>query len=67
MPDYREQIREQIRQHGGFSIWWITANQRRAKAATQMRESGEILTDNDAGFRWVPARIAQTQPEERPI
>ena len=39
----RQEIIDQIREDGGASVFWITANQRRAAIVTDLEESGAIV------------------------
>ena len=56
----REEVLEQIRDRGGFSVFWITENYLRACVAQEMKESGEIITDNKTrGFPWIGAKISK--------
>jgi len=62
----REEILEQIREHEGFSIFWITENALRARVAEHMNTGGEIVTDNKThGFPWVGAKISKQNTELR--
>jgi len=55
----REEILEQIQQHGGFSIFWIADNRVRASVAQKMQDSGEIVTDTKTcGFPWIKVTLA---------
>ena len=56
----REEVLEQIRDYGGFSIFWVTENHLRACVAQDMQDSGEIITDNKThGFPWIGAKISK--------
>lgn len=56
----REEVLEQIRDYGGFSIFWVTENHLRACVAQDMRDSGEISTDNKThGFPWIGAKTSK--------
>jgi hypothetical protein len=56
----REEILNQVREDGGFSIFWVTENYLRAVVATQMQESGEIVTDNKKRpYPWITAWIPE--------
>lgn len=55
----REEILEQIREHEGFSIFWVSENPLRALVAMEMQKSGEIETWNNLrGFPWIYAVIS---------
>ena len=56
----RGQIREiliQVKQHGGYSIFWITENPKRASIATDMVEEGLIYEDKKTGYPWCSMKI----------
>ncbi len=56
----REEVLNQVREDGGFSIFWVTENYLRAVVAQQMQESGEIETDNTKHpYPWIAARIPE--------
>lgn len=44
-------ILEQVIQNGGFSIFWITENQKRAYAGERLRKSG-IISIIGGSFPW---------------
>lgn len=54
----REEIRQQIRDHGGFSTFWITSI-RRAKIATEMVASGEIVP-TPKQYPWIDATLEES-------
>jgi hypothetical protein len=58
----RVEILDQIREHHGFSIFWITESQLRARVGQEMQDSGEIATDNSKGFPWYDVRICTPTP-----
>lgn len=39
----RQEILEQVAEDGGFSIFWITENQLRAKVGEEMVKKGELV------------------------
>lgn len=39
-----EMILDYVRKHGGFTIFWITENQKRAHAAMRLEQSGRLIT-----------------------
>lgn len=56
----RKEILDHIRFHGGFSIFWVTEHYLRAVVATEMQNTGEIVTDNKTyGYPWIGAKIAK--------
>lgn len=66
----KKEILDHIHFHGGFSIFWVTEHYLRAVVATEMQNTGEIVTDNKTyGYPWIGAKIAkqnaiaQTPPE----
>lgn len=46
-----QQIIDQVRESGGFSIFWITDNQKRDCAAMRLEERGDI-TGTGGGMPW---------------
>jgi len=53
-----ELILIQIRQHGGFSIFWVTENQRRASAACRLEDAGKIKRLPDT-YPWCKYEIVE--------
>lgn len=54
------EIIERIAKYGGFSVFWITENQKRAHAADRLENAGVIYRDNDDGphlFPWIKMKI----------
>ena len=49
-------VLEQIKKYGGFSIFWITENQKRAHAATRLDLRG-VITVTPKQFPWSSAAI----------
>jgi len=45
------EILQKIIDNGGFSIFWVTAHQMRANAATRLEESGTIIRGKD-NYPW---------------
>ncbi len=39
-----EMILDYVRKHGGFTIFWVTENQKRAHAAMRLEQSGRLIT-----------------------
>jgi len=61
----RQEVLEEIRDYGGFSIFWVTENQLRACVAQDMQDSGEIITDNKThGFPWIGAKISKQNDKD---
>lgn len=54
-----QEVVNQVREHGGFSIFWLTRSQTRMRAATNLEKRGMIqpIKDIDA-FPWIPYRLA---------
>lgn len=40
---YERQVLQQVMAHGGFSIFWVTENQKRAHAAERLVKEGRIV------------------------
>lgn len=53
----REHVLAQIREFGGFTVFWATENQKRAKVIDAMSHSGEIVRVPDRGFPWCAYEI----------
>ena len=47
----------QVRDKGGFSIFWVTANQRRAIAATKLVDIGALVPIKKAPYPWCDHEI----------
>ena len=43
---------EQIREHGGFTVFYASGNQRRAHAIERLLASGEIVRHEGGQFPW---------------
>jgi len=57
--DGQEQhVLRQIREHGGFTIFWATKNQKRANAAQRLHDSGKII-DMGGQYPWCKYRIEE--------
>lgn len=53
---WEAQVLNKVREDGGFSIFWITANQFRAHAANRLEEAGKITRIEIGQFPWCPYR-----------
>ena len=56
----RGQIREillQVKRHGGYSIFWVTSNNKRASIATAMIDAGLIGEDKKTEYPWCSMKI----------
>jgi len=51
-----EVILDHVRKHGGFSVFWITENQKRAHAAMRLEQSGRLITTK-LGYPYYKATI----------
>ena len=49
-------VLDQIEKYGGFSVFWVTENQKRAHAATRLSQLGRI-TVTPVQFPWSSAVI----------
>jgi hypothetical protein len=54
---YEREVIKQVRDHGGFSIFWVTENQKRAHAATRLVERGVLAEDRKCSFPWHSYKI----------
>ena len=50
-------ILNQVERYGGYSIFWITENNKRASIATDMVDAGLIVKDKDTGYPWCSMKI----------
>jgi hypothetical protein len=41
-----QEIREQVKKYGGFSVFWVTETVTRAQAAKRMMKRGELKVTN---------------------
>ena len=55
----RQEIRWYIREHGGYSIFWVT-QRRFAKVATEMVDSGEVVVTSRQ-YPWVNATLKEQE------
>jgi len=56
----QEHVIEQVRQYGGFTVFWVTDTQKRAEAATRLQEAGVILpAEKQAPFPWCAYTLAE--------
>lgn len=56
----REKIIKQVKESGGMSVFWTTANDIRARVADEMIERGELVrTRGYNGFPWSTFRITK--------
>ncbi len=54
----RQEIIDQVREHGGFSVFWATENHLRAWVATEMIKSGELADDKPSRYPWHSLKFA---------
>lgn len=47
------EVLEQVRQHGGFSVYWVTDNTKRAHAADKLEETGVIVREANEPMMWI--------------
>ena len=45
------EVLAQVEKHGGFSVFWVTENQKRAHAAERLQDRGAIIRDGGS-FPW---------------
>ncbi len=57
------EVLRQVREHGGFSIFWVTANRKRAAAAERIVARGAIVPDVDAPFPWCSWKLADRKED----
>ena len=58
---YEREVIKQVRDHGGFSIFWVTETQNRAHAATRLVERGVLVEDRKCPFPWHSYKIIGEQ------
>jgi len=58
---YEREVIKQVRDHGGFSIFWVTENPTRAHAATRLVEGGVLVEDRNCSFPWHSYKIIGEQ------
>ncbi len=58
---YEREVIKQVRDHGGFSIFWVTENPTRAHAATRLVEGGVLVEDRKCSFPWHSYKIIGEQ------
>lgn len=52
-------VASQVANHGGFTVFWITENQERARAADRLVEKGIIEPVDGKSFPWCGYRLRQ--------
>ena len=58
-----DEVRRQVRDFGGFSVFWVTENERRAQAADRLIMRREIIRNEpDTGFPWCSYRLRESRP-----
>jgi hypothetical protein len=50
----------QVEKHGGFSVFWVTENQKRAHAAERLQDRGAIIRDGGA-FPWCAYEVPNVE------
>lgn len=64
--DYRtkegreEEVLAQVLKHGGFSVFWVTENQKRAHAAERLQNRGVIVREGGA-YPWCAYKVPNVQ------
>jgi hypothetical protein len=61
----RDEVIEQVRRFGGFSAFWVTDNQKRAKAADALQAAGVIVRTEMGQFPWAPYRLVKRSERKR--
>ena len=62
------EVLEQVRQFGGFTVFWVTANQKRAWAADRLTTDGRIVCEPSHAkhaYPWCVYRLATPTPNEK--
>ena len=54
---YELEVIKQVRDHGGFSIFWVTENQNRAHAATSLVARRVLVEYRKCSFPWHSYKI----------
>ena len=55
----RLEIIEQVREHGGFSTFWVTECRLRAYVVTEMFNSGELVDDKQSMYPWHSVKFVE--------
>lgn len=53
------EVIEQVRQFGGFTVWWVTEHQTRACAADRLHARGVIIPDKMTPYPWCSYRLQE--------
>lgn len=54
-PEIAErEVMNRVREHGGFTVFWVTETESIAKAATRLIEQGKIVRKTGEGFGRFP-------------
>jgi len=54
------EVLEQVRQFGGFPVFWATENQKRAHAIDRVSGSGQIVRQQGDLFPWCSYMLEET-------
>lgn len=65
--DQEQDVINYVKKHGGFSIFWVTDNQKRACAATRLVESGRIVRIPDNGYPWCGFKVVDNHIQPKMI
>lgn len=57
------EVLAQVEKHGGFSVFWVTENQKRAHAAERLQDRGAIIRDGGA-FPWCAYKVPNGKGEQ---
>ena len=55
----------QVKAHGGFSVFWVTENQKRAHAASRLSERGVLVETRKAVFPWHALKVVDEQNDHQ--
>lgn len=54
---HEREVLKQIGEHGGFSVFWATEFQQRARAIERLQKAGTIKRIARGQFPWCPYRL----------
>jgi len=59
------EVLDQIKAHGGFSVFWATENHPRAEAIEGLANAGKIERVSGGQYPWCTYRVAVRQQDDK--
>lgn len=61
----KAEVLGQVRDFGGFSIFWVTDNPLRASVATNLQDTG-VIVPLSGSFPWIHAELSEPNDQIQP-